>query len=60
MRLTPPTIPVFLVSIVVFLLAIVDLYSHIPHLHGMIAPHRFGMVVAAFAILVAGVVFPGL
>lgn len=60
MRLTPPTIPIFLISIVVAVLAIGDIYYHVPSLHGFIAGHRLGMVVAAYVILAAGVIFPGL
>ncbi len=60
MRLTPPTIPVFLISIVVAVLAVGDIYYHVPSLHGFIAAHRFGMVAVAYLILAAGVIFPGL
>lgn len=60
MRLTPPTIPVFLLSIVIAALAIVDQYQHIPSIHGFIALHRFGMLVAAYIILAVGVIFSGL
>ena len=60
MRLTPPTIPVFLVSIVLAILAIGDQYYHVPSVHGFIAAHRFGMVVAAYAVLAIGVIFTGL
>jgi hypothetical protein len=60
MRLTPPTIPVFLIAVVIAVVALGDLYYHLPQAHHFIAAHRFAMMVAAFAILTAGVVFPGL
>ena len=60
MRLTPPTIPVFLLAILLAALDLGDLYVHIPHAHGFIAAHRFGIMVAAFCVMTAGVVLPGL
>jgi len=60
MRLTPPTIPVFLVAVVLALLAVGDLYTHVPHIHGFLAAHRFWVMVTAFVIMTAGVVLPGL
>lgn len=60
MRLTPPRLPIFLVSIVLAGLAIGDMYQHVPTIHGTLAAHRFWIVVAAYALLVIGVVFPGL
>ena len=62
MRLTPPTIPVFLVALILAALSVASLYFHIPAVQGFIAAshHRYWMMVAAFAILTAGVVFSGL
>ena len=60
MRLTPPRIPIFLISMVIAILAIGDLYTHIPSIHGFIAAHRFWMLATAYAILAIGVIFPGL
>lgn len=62
MRLTPPTIPVFLIALVLAVLSVGSLYTHVPAIHGYIAAghHRYWMMVAAFAILAAGVIFPGL
>lgn len=60
MRLTPPTIPVFLLAVVLAVGTVVDIYTHIPYVHHLIATHRFGAMVAAFAILAAGVILPGL
>ena len=60
MRLTPPTIPVFLIAVAVAAVNVVDIYTHVPFVHHVLASHRFGVLVAAFVILAAGVVFPGL
>lgn len=60
MRLTPPKVLTFVISLVLALLAVVDLYTHIPSLHAFIAGHRFWLVVVAYAILAIGVVLPGL
>ncbi len=60
MRLTPPTFPVFLLAVILAAVTVVDIYTHVPVVHSVIATHRFGAMVAAFAILAAGVVFPGL
>lgn len=62
MRLTPPTIPVFLIALVLAVLSVGSLYTHVPAIQGYIAAghHRYWMMVAAFAILAAGVIFPGL
>ncbi len=60
MRLTPPTIPVFLVAMILAAITLVDIYTHVPVVHHVLATHRFGAMVAAFFILAAGVVVPGL
>lgn len=58
MRLTPPSVLVFLVAMALAVVTIVDIYTHVPLLHHTLANHRFGAMVAAFAILAAGVVIP--
>lgn len=60
MRLTPPTVPVFLLAVLLAGAAVVDIYTHVPYAHHYLATHRFGAMVAAFVILAAGVIFPGL
>lgn len=60
MRLTPPTIPVFLIATLLAVVTVVDIYTHVPFVHHLLAAHRFGAMVAAFAILAAGVLVPGL
>ena len=59
MRLTPPTIPVFLVALILAGLSVASMYTHIPAVQGFIAAdhHRYWMMVAAFLVLTAGVVF---
>ncbi len=59
-RLTPPTFPVFIISLILAALAIASLYLHIPFVGHYIAPHRFWVMAAAYAILFIGVVFDGL
>ncbi len=59
-RLTPPTFPVFIVSLILAVLAIASLYLHIPFAGHYIVPHRFWVLAAAYAILLIGVVFDGL
>lgn len=60
MRLTPPSFPVFLISVVLAALALVDIYTHVPSIHGFIAAHRFWMLAVAYLVLLVGVLFPGL
>jgi hypothetical protein len=60
MRLTPPTIPVFLIAIVLAALSIGSHYTHIPAVGRYVVAHQYWMLVAAFAVLTLGVVFPGL
>ncbi len=62
MRLTPPTIPVFLLAVVLALLSVGSMYTHVPAIGGYIAAghHRYWMMVVAFVIMTVGVVFSGL
>ena len=62
MRLTPPTIPVFLVALILAVLSVASMYAHIPVVQSFIAAdhHRYWIMVAAFIVLAAGVVFSGL
>lgn len=62
MRLTPPTIPVFLIAVILAVLAVGSMYTHVPGIQAYIAAghHRFWMMTAAFVIMTIGVVFPGL
>jgi len=59
-RLTPPTFPVFLISLVLAVLAIASLYTTIPGIGHFVAKHRFWMMAAAYGVLFLGVVMDGL
>lgn len=60
-RLTPPTFPVFLISLILAVLAVASMYTNIPVVgHYFAGPHRFWAMAIAYAILFIGVVFDGL
>jgi len=59
-RLTPPTFPVFLISLVLALLAIASLYTTIPGIGHFVSGHRFWIMAAAYGVLFLGVVMDGL
>ncbi len=59
-RLTPPTFPVFIISLILAVLAAASLYANIPVVGHYISAHRFWVMAAAYAILFIGVVFDGL
>ncbi len=56
-RLTPPTFPVFILSLVLALLAVASLYTTIPSIGHFVNAHRFWIMATAYAVLVIGVVF---
>ena len=60
MRLTPPTIPVFLIALSLATLSIGSHYTHIPAIGHYVVAHQYWILVAAFAVMTLGVVFPGL
>ena len=60
MRLTPPTIPVFLIALILGALSVASLYTHIPSIQGFVAAHRYWMMVTAFVVMTLGVLLPGL
>jgi hypothetical protein len=59
-RLTPPTFPVFIISLILAVLAVASLYTNVPVIGHYIVAHRFWVMAAAYAILFIGVVFDGL
>jgi hypothetical protein len=59
-RLTPPTFPVFLISLVLAVLALASLRFSIPYVGHYVVAHRFWVMAAAYAVLAAGVIFVGL
>ncbi len=58
-RLTPPTFPVFIISLILAVLAVVSMYYSIPAVGHYLAAHRFWVMTAAYVILFIGVVFDG-
>ncbi len=59
-RLTPPSFPVFIISLSLAVLAVASLYVHVPIVGHYLVPHRFWVITAAYVILLIGVVFAGL
>lgn len=59
-HLTPPGIPILLVSLVLAGLALATYYTHVPTVGHFIATHRFWVMTTAYAVLLAGVLFDGL
>lgn len=59
-RLTPPGVPIFFVSLVLAAAAVATLYTHVPVIGHYVATHRFWVMAAAYAALVAGVIFKAL
>jgi hypothetical protein len=59
-RLTPPTFPVFIISLILAILAIVSMYTHIPVIGHYLTPaNRIWVMTAAYIVLFIGVVFDG-
>jgi hypothetical protein len=59
-RLTPPGAPIFFVSLILAVAAVATLYAHVPFAGHYIGTHRFWVMAAAYAALLAGVLFEGL
>jgi hypothetical protein len=59
-RLSPPGLPVFLVSLALAAVAIATLYTHVPVVGHYVSAHRFWVLAAAYAALFLGVVVEGL
>ena len=59
-RLSPPGLPVFLVSFVLAAVAIATLYTHVPFVGHYVSSHRFWVLAAAYAVLLLGVIVDGL
>ena len=60
MRLTPPTLPVFLVSIGLGAVSIASRFTRIPTVGHFVGAHQYAMLAAAFVAMAAGVLLPGL
>ena len=59
-RLTPPGAPNFFASLILAVAAVATLYTHVPFAGHYIGTHRFWVMAAAYAALLAGVLFEGL
>jgi hypothetical protein len=59
-RLSPPSAPVFIISFVLAVLALVSLYFRIPSIGHFVSHYRFWMMTVAYAVLFMGVVLSGL
>jgi cytochrome c oxidase assembly factor CtaG len=59
-RLTPPGLLIFFVSLLLAVLAVATGYTHVPLVGHYVAAHRFWVMTAAYAALLAGVIFDGL
>lgn len=59
-RLTPPGTLIFCASLILAVAAVASLYTHVPFAGHFIGTHRFWVMAAAYAALLAGVLFEGL
>ncbi len=59
-RLTPPGTVIFFVSLALAAVAFATVYMHVPVVGHFVAAHRFWVMAAAYAVLLAGVLFEGL
>ena len=58
--LTPPTFPIFLISLVLAVGAAASFYIKIPYVGHYVDAHRFAVLAAGYVVLAAGVIFTGL
>ncbi|WP_036264639.1 hypothetical protein [Methylocapsa aurea] len=56
-RLNPPSFVVFLFSLILAIVAIATLYARVPLVGHYVSSHRFWVLAAAYAALLAGVTF---
>ena len=59
-RLTPPSIPIFVLSLILAVMAVASFYTHIPLIGRYVDAHRFAFLAAAYVVLALGVLFTGL
>jgi len=52
-KLTPPGAPIFFISLILAVLAVASLYTHVPAVGHYVAAHRFWVMTAAYAALLA-------
>ncbi|MGH6838220.1 MAG: hypothetical protein ACREDT_05380 [Methylocella sp.] len=60
LQLTPPGAPIFFVSLILAVAAVASLYTHVPLVGHYVGTHRFWVMAAAYAALLAGALFEGL
>jgi len=59
-RLSPPGVPVLLVSLAIAVTAIATFYTKVPFVGHYVSLHRFWVMAAAYGVLLAGVLFEDL
>lgn len=59
-RLSPPGLPILLLSLALAGVAVAALYMRVPVVGHFVSAHRFWIMTAAYAVLLAGVIFRGL
>ncbi|MHB8886484.1 MAG: hypothetical protein ACYC5H_15660 [Methylovirgula sp.] len=59
-RLTPPTLRVFVISLVLAVLAVGSVFFSVPLIGHYLHAHRFWVVTGAYALLAGGVILRGL
>ena len=58
--LNAPKVVTFAISLVLIVLALLSMHTHLPVGAAFVTQHRFWIVVAAYALLAAGCLLPGL
>ncbi len=59
-RLTPPSIPIFVLSLILAALAVASFYVNIPFIGRTVDGHRFAVLAGAYVVLALGVLFAGI
>jgi hypothetical protein len=60
LRLTPPSLPVFLISFVLAAVTLATFWVKVPYVGHFVSTHRLGTMIAAYLILLLGIVIEGL
>ena len=59
-RLTPPSVPIFVLSVILAIVAVASFYTRLPAIGPFVDAHRFAVMAAAYVVLAIGVVFAGI
>ncbi|HET6377227.1 MAG TPA: hypothetical protein VFG05_02805 [Methylocella sp.] len=59
-RLSPPGLPILLLSLALAGVAVATFYMRVPAIGHYVSAHRFWIMAAAYVTLLAGVIFRGL